>query len=173
MHDLGKQGSVFVHTVPMIGSWFQHGVVHYDITFFTQLIESMGYQLISLLLHDHGSDDLQNIICIYKKIVERPFLSKEKFALMDGLHSIYPDYQTLDVSFVLADNNGEEKSLSFRVNLNILTSEQAAREYCFSEGFINYIADDENELVEDKEHRCVSFISMVIDAHRIENQIRS
>lgn len=173
MHDLGKTGSVYLHTVPMVGSWFQHGVAHYDITFFTDLIENMGYQLVSLLQHDHGSDDLQNLVCIYKKVIDKPFLSMDEFASMDGLHSIYADYETLNVSFVLADTNGLKRTLSFRVNLSILSSKQAAEEYCFGQGFISYVTSIEGETDEGKSNRCVDFISKVIDAHRIENQIRS
>ena len=65
LHNLGKIGTIYFHDVPMIHNWYQHGVVHYNKSFFEKLSEINHYEKMFLFLSDYGRDNLTVYLFIY------------------------------------------------------------------------------------------------------------
>lgn len=48
IHDMGKVGCLYVHTVPMVGSFKGHGSYHYTLEFFENLCKVNDYEILIL-----------------------------------------------------------------------------------------------------------------------------
>jgi len=75
IHDMGKVGCVYMHTVPMLGSFIGHGSFHYTIKFFEDLCAANGYEIIFIRRQniDPRSETRVYIFCSYLKKVDAPF----------------------------------------------------------------------------------------------------
>jgi thioredoxin-like negative regulator of GroEL len=111
---------------------------------------------------------------MYEKTTDNEtFMSFEEFSVLPGLQSIYPDYKIMDVSFTLpAAIDSEPYTFSFRVDTAAISSQDAAENYCAS-----YLLKIMNRLEGESDgkmkERCITFITQVVEMHKIENQIRT
>lgn len=75
IHDMGKPGCLYVHTVPMVGSFSGHGSFHYTLEFFENLCKANGYQV--LILRPVQCNPLTNnreyAFCSYIKVLDQDF----------------------------------------------------------------------------------------------------
>ena len=75
LHDMGKVGCVYVHTLPLVGAFKNHGSYHYTDDFFKSLIAANSYSPIAL--HDEQCDKRHHrrdyVFCSYVKSTDKPF----------------------------------------------------------------------------------------------------
>jgi len=76
IHDMGKVGCVYIHTLPFLGSVPGHGLFHYDLPFFENVCKHNNYELISLYKqkHDIRTDARDYAFCSYVKKEDKPFV---------------------------------------------------------------------------------------------------
>ena len=75
IHDMGKVGCVYIHTLPFLGSVPWHGLFHYDLNFFEQLRKHNNYELISSHVQkcDTRSDKRDYAFSAYIKKEDKSF----------------------------------------------------------------------------------------------------
>ena len=83
MHDLVKQGGLFVHAVPLVGNWYRHGLYKYTQEFFTSLCALCCYT--EVLSSSWGRCKGRKLIFYsYSKDRDIEFVSREQFAILRG-----------------------------------------------------------------------------------------
>ena len=88
MHEMGDINALYFHDVPVIGSFYQHGVAHYNTSFFKVMAWIQKYEMIYAFLTEYGDDDnLSVVVAAYTKTESNPFMSFEEFCLLPGLES--------------------------------------------------------------------------------------
>lgn len=75
IHDMGKVGCLYVHTVPMVGSLKNHGSFHYTLEFFENLCKVNSYHLLLLrpVQCDPRITTREYVFCSYIKKEDKPF----------------------------------------------------------------------------------------------------
>ncbi|MHC4397517.1 MAG: hypothetical protein ACYS1A_17890 [Planctomycetota bacterium] len=69
IHDMGKMECVYLHTVPRLGSFRNHGSYHYTFQFFKDLCKSNEYEILDLKSNqnDPRFNTREYIFCTYRK----------------------------------------------------------------------------------------------------------
>jgi hypothetical protein len=147
-------------------------VAHYNTDFFGALGAALGHRHMTLMMQERGGENLQDVVSIYIKTQDRPFISFDEFSALPGLQSTYADYRVLDVSFEVKDVDGRPLKFGFKVDTDVMTSVVGADTYC-RQAFLSVLTVLPDETEDARLQRCVDFIARVIDAHRIESNIRS
>lgn len=75
IHDMGRVGCTYIHTVPLWGSHPGHGYYHYTLEFFEKLCKSNEYEVIDSKImqcakRNHNRD---YVFSSYKKVYNMPF----------------------------------------------------------------------------------------------------
>ncbi len=80
IHDMGKVGCLYMHTIPMLGSFVGHGSFHYTIKFFEDLCQANDYEIVFLRKQsvDNRTNTRGYIFCSYLKKIDRPFVPEAK-----------------------------------------------------------------------------------------------
>ena len=75
IHDMGKIDCLYMHTVPMLGSFIGHGSFHYTLKFFEDLCQANNYEIVFLRKQsiDPRTNTRGYIFCSYLKKTDRPF----------------------------------------------------------------------------------------------------
>lgn len=75
IHDMGKVDCIYMHTIPMLGSFTGHGSFHYTIKFFEDLCQANNYEIVFLRKQniDPRSETRVYIFCSYLKKTDKPF----------------------------------------------------------------------------------------------------
>jgi hypothetical protein len=75
IHDMGKVDCLYVHTVPMVGSFTHHGSYHYTIEFFEKLCKANDYEIVALrsVQCDPRTKTREYVFCSYVKSVDQGF----------------------------------------------------------------------------------------------------
>jgi len=75
IHDMGKVGCLYVHTVPMVGSFSGHGSYHYTLEFFTNLCKANDYDIVSLkaVQCNPVTNNREYVFCSYIKVKDQNF----------------------------------------------------------------------------------------------------
>jgi hypothetical protein len=75
IHDMGKAGCLYIHTLPMVGSFKNHGSYHYTFDFFNNLCKANNYKILEL--RDNQNDKRHHgrdyVFCSYIKQDDKPF----------------------------------------------------------------------------------------------------
>ena len=87
IHDMGKVGCIYIHTLPLVGSVPGHGGYHYTLKFFENLCEANNYKplLSRICQHDLRHHKRDYVFSSYVKENENPFTEVEVFK--EWLHS--------------------------------------------------------------------------------------
>ena len=158
----GKVNSVHINLAPEVGSFRAHGVARYERSFFAELARQNNYEMQCNLVQRKGKvgdDRLSSVMAVYVKRHDTPFMSFESFQNLPGLHSIYGDYEVIEIKAQVLNYIHY-----FKVNFTAVTSEQAAEWYC-SEVL-------EKRYMFESHHQCVGELTIIIEAHKIESTIR-
>jgi len=75
IHDMGKAGCLYVHTIPMVGSFKGHGSYHYTLEFFENLCKANDYEILILraVQCDPRHHRRDYVFCSYIKRVDQDF----------------------------------------------------------------------------------------------------
>jgi len=75
IHDMGKVGCIYIHTVPFLDSVPRHGFFHYTLEFFSDLCKVNDYKPILLRLeqHDPRHHRRDYVFSSYTKTNDKPF----------------------------------------------------------------------------------------------------
>lgn len=75
IHDMGKIDCLYMHTIPMLGSFAGHGSFHYTLKFFENLCQANDYEIVFLRkqLIDYPNKIRNYIFCSYLKKIDKPF----------------------------------------------------------------------------------------------------
>jgi len=129
-HNLGKEGSLYIHVNPYRANWFRHGICDYSLDFFRTLVDLNNYSLKFLFLSDelvgYFGGGLQ-VVSVYQKPHTDPFITFEKFQALPGLTSIYGDYKILTF---WAHFPASTTALQIEMDLSQQTPTQKAIEIC-------------------------------------------
>jgi hypothetical protein len=173
MHVFGAAHSVFFHDLPSIGAWYQHGVCHYEPSFFKAIASAHDYELIFVLVSDYMGPGREVVSAAYQKTASSRagFMSFDEFQRLPGIESAYSDWAS-NLNVTLSIPDVDDQFVQFHVVIVDVAESptiQVAQRYC-----------------EDKQHdisralrytydydRCVSYVATSIDRHKIENSIRS
>jgi len=171
MHILGTAQSVFFHDLPAIGAWYQHGVCHYEPSFFRAIISAHSYELIFILFSDYMGPGREVVTAAYRKTASsRPdFMSFEEFQQLPGIESAYSDWLSLNVTLHIPDADDQLVQFHLVVDIAASTTIQVAQSYCTDKQQVIRLALRYKYNYD----RCVSYVATAIDAHKIENTIRS
>ena len=176
-HDLGMNGCTYINEVPAIGDWYQHGIVHYNMSFFKDLAKKMNYDIISLYIYDFGIDNTNSIFAIYQKVNDNEFISFDEFKELQGLQSIYSDYENLDIVLYFDVEGGNERIFQFSINTKMkeYNANKAATEYCYIHlnGILLYNLSPDYKTDEQILNECVRYVEYVIEQHSIEKNIKN
>lgn len=75
IHDMGKVDCLYVHTIPMVGSFSGHGSYHYTLEFFENLCKANDYEILVLRVEqcDPRHHRRDYVFCSYIKRVDQNF----------------------------------------------------------------------------------------------------
>jgi len=75
IHDMGKVDCLYIHTVPMVGSFSGHGSFHYTLEFFENLCKANDYEILILkgVQCDPRTNTREYVFCSYIKRLDRDF----------------------------------------------------------------------------------------------------
>ena len=75
IHDMGKAGCLYVHTIPMVGSFSGHGSYHYTLEFFENLCRANDYRILFLkgVQCNPVTNNREYVFCSYIKTEDKPF----------------------------------------------------------------------------------------------------
>lgn len=165
IHEMGKAGSLFFHDLPAVGGHFQHGVAHYNTSFFRSMARIQRYDLIYLFVTDFGSDWTRTIVASYIKMEDSPFMSFEEFKLLPGLQPIYSDYRILVVPIEIRNENGIPIKEEVIFDTEKMSSTETAVEFC------NRVKESLEKIGFGKE-RCEVELAQLLENRKIEKSIR-
>ena len=76
IHDMGKVGCIYLHTVPLLYSYNWHGKFHYNLKFFEDLCEANNYKPILSRVHRHDirTDKRDYVFSSYIKTENKSFV---------------------------------------------------------------------------------------------------
>ena len=90
LHELGAEGAIYYHCVPLTHTWHKHGVCDYSLGFFKTLADTCKYEiLLGPFVEDYHPEG-QASIC-FRKTPESVFPSFEVFCAIEGLRSTEND----------------------------------------------------------------------------------
>lgn len=80
IHNMGRVDCVYMHTIPMLGSFVGHGSFHYMLKFFEDLCKANDYEIVFLRRQsvDPRTDTRGYIFCSYLKKVDALFVPEAK-----------------------------------------------------------------------------------------------
>lgn len=165
LHNVGSVNSLYFHDLPMIGSHFQHGVAHYNTSFFRAMAARQKYEIIVLFVTDYGDDRTKTVAAGYTKTEDNSFMSFEEFSTLPGLESIFSDYRVIAVPLQFTGGS-EVVQYNIVVDTETTTSTDAAISFCEKE------LEALNKLGSMTWETCVSGVSSIIDSKKIQNSIR-
>ena len=87
-HNFVRVGGIFLHTLPMVGSWKDHGFLHYGMNFVTQLKDSCDYDLVDTYIVDRGTKDTKLISCVLRKMKHGDFVTRNVFDTFDVVRNL-------------------------------------------------------------------------------------
>ena len=102
MHDLCKEGGVFIHVLPPLGFWKDHADCHFWYTeeFFKALAELNDYKIIELyrrgMERAQKPTDSPKMICIMAKTNSNEFVSKQEFDKIGAPPLLFTSYDGKD-----------------------------------------------------------------------------
>jgi hypothetical protein len=165
IHDAGGRNSLYFHDVPAISSFYQHGVAHYNTSFFKSMASIQKYDLIYLFMTDYGSDASKTIVASYTKPENTSFMTFEEFSSLPGIQSIYSDYRFVNISL---EFTGERQSAHYTVQVDTESTSpiQAAIYFC-----AQYI-DALKNLGHFDMNVCEQEVSRLIEGRLIQKSIR-
>ena len=75
IHDMGKVGCLYLHTLPKVGSFKNHGSYHYTFEFFREICRCNQYRMLSLQSNqnDPRNKTREYVFCAYVKQNDREF----------------------------------------------------------------------------------------------------
>lgn len=74
IHDMGKVGCIYIHTVPLWGSHRGHGKFKYTLRFFEDICKVNGYKpIISKIVKHNNRGSRDYVYSSYVKMIEKPF----------------------------------------------------------------------------------------------------
>ena len=76
IHDMGKVGCIYLHTIPLVGSVPKHGGFHYTLKFFENLCKANNYKslLSRIQQHDLRNHNRDYVFSAYAKTTDKPFV---------------------------------------------------------------------------------------------------
>lgn len=174
MHVFGAAAnSVFFHDLPSIGAWYQHGVCHYEPSFFRAIVSAHDYELIFVLVSDYMGPGREVVSAAYRKTTSSRagFMSFDEFQQLPGIESAYSDWAS-NLNVTLSIPDVDDQFVQFHLVVDIVAASstiQVAQSYCTDKQqtisrALRYKYDY---------NRCVSYVAASIDRHKIENTIRS
>lgn len=80
IHDMGKVGCIYIHTLPLLGSVRGHGYFHYTLEFFSDLCKANNYKpiLSRVVQHDKRHHRRDYVFTSYMKMDDKPFAPEAK-----------------------------------------------------------------------------------------------
>ncbi len=81
IHNLCKEGGIFIHVVPKIGHWKKHSPFYYTFEFFRKLAEFCEYEIISEEDMNYLGGEMDLVVVSLRKIKNNDFISPEQFLL--------------------------------------------------------------------------------------------
>lgn len=78
IHNLVKQGGLFVHLVPLTKNWKSHGYYKYTIEFFNKMAFSCNYKILKCFIRN-GLPKNNMICCSMIKLEDNDFISENNF----------------------------------------------------------------------------------------------
>lgn len=75
IHDMGKVECIYLHTLPAVGAFKNHGSYHYTFKFFRELARCNEYRLLALRSNqnDPRNNKREYVFCAYVKEHDKPF----------------------------------------------------------------------------------------------------
>lgn len=85
IHNLCEIGGIIIHENPKTGHWIGHGCNYVTQEFYLSLIKDMEYELLELSEHFAMGNTIDgcNINCVFRKVKEKEFITKEIFNTYD------------------------------------------------------------------------------------------
>ena len=166
MHEMGDINALYFHDVPVIGSFYQHGVAHYNTSFFKVMASIQKYEMIYAFLTEYGDDDnLSVVVTAYTKTELNPFMSFEEFCLLPGLESAYSDFRFRSVR---VDFYSHTSSLYYVLQVDTMETNSLQLETNFCDQYLQKITEALGPM---EREICISEVAERIEKRKIVNYV--